>query len=620
MLLDADINSPYAIPNTALNFQGGSTLYIPAHLLAQSPTLGSMVLQQNALQFTDVSVDAGHVLVHYLFTGIYQCLKSKNSLSQDRLAAEFVTSVRVYNVAQTCILPSLVELAKDEIQKLGKNLQTALIFDLVKDAHPSPRTDDIWFNGYLKAQLRLFLEGPLKPLTGKKAEDQETMSINDLLFKSMFELYHESTVSLREGQNQALVQVSTNTVKQVEEQAPREAEEAAHKAEMGALETEEQTLGLPNVIAMEEEELAALKLKKVKRGRLSKKEGQRINDLQDSAETRAKEKAAQEAEQAACEEKEKSAEKTKAQAAREAEEATKEAAEKAAEKEIEAKGAAAIAEEECEIAQLLDKKHNSFMGLSSKLERRLSQLQAKAMERAEEQDAREAEEQPAPDARKKAAAITHPESTQWLHKESIEAKVLKEDTMRQKDSTPDVDFFGSWGIAKTDATKDDEIRLEAKAAQITDINTNQNDVANTEALGAIKEKEKKKEKNKKGKKSSNKSVATANPTPGVLEGCLQEKSNQNAKDESNMELDPYNFPVSKKDIVENKKVNIKPSASRSPSGDLTDAHNQEARADEDEAWSFWGLGNNKKAKNDTAAADQVSGLPLPLPTDDPKVR
>ncbi|KAH8124449.1 hypothetical protein LI328DRAFT_168558 [Trichoderma asperelloides] len=606
--------SPYAVPSIELYFQGGSTLYIPPHLLTQSHSLGSMVLQ-STLQFTDVSADAGHVLVHYLFTGTYQSLKLKRSSAQDCLAAEFLTSVRVYSVAQTYTLPPLVELAKNEIQKLGKNLPTALIFDLVKDAHLSLRTDDIWLSSYLKAQLRLFLESPLKPSAGIKAEDQATIPIMDLLFKSMFELYHENIISLRETQSHAFEQASTNTTKLVEEQAAKEVEEATREAETKTRKPEEQTVAPAalDVTTEEEKELAMLESKKAKKGRLLKTDEARRLELRENAKMRAKEKVAQEAEQAAAKESE-------AQAVREDKEAVKEATERAGQKDIEAKVIAEVAEEECEIARLLDKKHNSFMGLSSKLEKRLSQLQAKAIKRAEKQGTCESEYL-TQGSRKETAAIAHPETTHELYKQPVENEALTEDKMIQKDSALAVGSYGSWGIGEADAIKNDEIHVEAQAAQDIGISTSQDNVANAEPLGATPEKEKKTKKKKK-----NKSVAAVSPTPEILEDCLLEKTNRNTKNESNMELDPWGFSVREKRKAENKKSDVKPSASRSPSGDLTDTHNQEAAADEykmarleDEGWRFWGLGKNKKAESNTATAGQESVLPLPLPPRDPKV-
>ncbi|KAM0264133.1 hypothetical protein ACHAQJ_000878 [Trichoderma viride] len=166
---------------------------------------------QNSLQFVDVTPDAGHVLVHYLFTNTYQCLKPKHSSVQERLAAEFVTSIRVYTAAQTYILPSLVELAKGEVERLGKKLQAPIVFDSVRYACPSLSTNDIWLSSYLKTRLRLFLESSPEQLVGEIASEPKIMSISDILFKSMFELFHENTVLLREGYEQALGQASTGT-------------------------------------------------------------------------------------------------------------------------------------------------------------------------------------------------------------------------------------------------------------------------------------------------------------------------------------------------------------------------------------------------------------------------
>ncbi|KAL7800058.1 hypothetical protein V8C37DRAFT_363904 [Trichoderma ceciliae] len=188
--------SPYAVPSIGLCFQGDITLYVPIHLLAQSHKLESMHLQ-DALQFVDVSPDIGHVLIHYLFTGTYQCLKPKNGSLQEKVATEFITSVGVYNAAQAYALLPLVELAKAEIERLGNRLRAPLVFDLMRDAYPNPSTDDLWLNGYLKARLSLFLKSSPGSLVGEITGERKSMSISEILFESMFELLHEDTVLLR---------------------------------------------------------------------------------------------------------------------------------------------------------------------------------------------------------------------------------------------------------------------------------------------------------------------------------------------------------------------------------------------------------------------------------------
>jgi hypothetical protein len=193
--------------------------------------LESMNLQ-NTLYLVDVSLDTGHVLVHYLFTGTYQSLKHKNSPFGEKMAAEFVTSVRVYTAAQNYTLPPLVELAKGEIERLGKGLQASLLFDLVRDAYPSPGTDDIWFNSYLKAQLKLFLESSPKPLAGEITGERNTMSISDILFRNILELFHENTALLHEKQKEDPSQTSMNTVcLGLTPESPKEPTDAGSKKE-----------------------------------------------------------------------------------------------------------------------------------------------------------------------------------------------------------------------------------------------------------------------------------------------------------------------------------------------------------------------------------------------------
>lgn len=182
-------------------FSGGDKLYVSPHLLCQSPKLESLYLD-NTLELLDVSKDAGHVLVHHLITGTYQSLKLMYLGPEQELAAEFLTSVRVYTAAKTYSLPSLVELAKAEIERLGERLQVSLAFDLMRDAYPNPDTDDVWLNSYLKNRLKLFLEdGFTDTLVDEVAVRRNAVSVSDILFKSLLELLRDNAVSPHEEFN-----------------------------------------------------------------------------------------------------------------------------------------------------------------------------------------------------------------------------------------------------------------------------------------------------------------------------------------------------------------------------------------------------------------------------------
>jgi len=86
-------------------------------------------------------------------------------------------------------LPSLEELAKFEIERLGDGLYFPVIIDLVRIAYPHPSADDTWFSDYLKSGLELLLRNPSGLSDcGVPNTERKTLSVSDLLFKSLVEL------------------------------------------------------------------------------------------------------------------------------------------------------------------------------------------------------------------------------------------------------------------------------------------------------------------------------------------------------------------------------------------------------------------------------------------------
>ncbi|KAI1505997.1 hypothetical protein F5X99DRAFT_176979 [Biscogniauxia marginata] len=112
------------------------------------------------LHLAQILGGAGHVLVHYLFTSMYECLKPRGSSCYEKDAAEFATCVRVYAVARDYELPDLEGLARGEIEKLGNPLQVMEILDVLKHALPNLSVDDMWLRNYLKSLVRPFIDNP----------------------------------------------------------------------------------------------------------------------------------------------------------------------------------------------------------------------------------------------------------------------------------------------------------------------------------------------------------------------------------------------------------------------------------------------------------------------------
>ncbi|EWZ78102.1 hypothetical protein FOWG_17579 [Fusarium oxysporum f. sp. lycopersici MN25] len=74
------------------------------------------------LRLEDVSQNAGHVLVHFLYTGKYQTLQVDTPDLRDRLAAQFRTCLQVYAASKTYKLHNLQGLIQIELEQLGQKV------------------------------------------------------------------------------------------------------------------------------------------------------------------------------------------------------------------------------------------------------------------------------------------------------------------------------------------------------------------------------------------------------------------------------------------------------------------------------------------------------------------
>jgi hypothetical protein len=114
--------------------------------------------EQTTIEGTSES--SGHALVHYLYTGNYQALRSKEDSPAQRRIADMETSIQVYATARAYQLTRLEELAKSEIERLGRDMADESILSAVKDAYPSLRADDTWMAAYLLARMETLLKTP----------------------------------------------------------------------------------------------------------------------------------------------------------------------------------------------------------------------------------------------------------------------------------------------------------------------------------------------------------------------------------------------------------------------------------------------------------------------------
>ncbi|KAK8121515.1 RNA-dependent RNA polymerase SHL2 [Apiospora kogelbergensis] len=173
--------SPYASSTVTVALNDGTTFYVPKLILDQFPQLSSLCAAATQRE--------AHVVVHYLLADTYQCLKSRGSSHDERLAAEFTIGVSVYTLARVYQLPSLADVAKSEAEKVGTELSVSTIFNLVYTTSTESVKGDPWPSDYLKSRLRAFLEQPTVARNGPVGQSKRNAEfIDDSLLAKLLDL------------------------------------------------------------------------------------------------------------------------------------------------------------------------------------------------------------------------------------------------------------------------------------------------------------------------------------------------------------------------------------------------------------------------------------------------
>ncbi|CAJ0550263.1 Ff.00g101930.m01.CDS01 [Fusarium sp. VM40] len=131
------IESPYGSEICAVYFHEGP-LYINRELLRQSNALFSAVTEAKPFPFNskhvnlkDITLETGHVIIHYLVTNTYQCLKSRAEALETRNVEEFCTATNVYTAAVSLSLNQLRELAREELVRLGDKMELSTLIKVM---------------------------------------------------------------------------------------------------------------------------------------------------------------------------------------------------------------------------------------------------------------------------------------------------------------------------------------------------------------------------------------------------------------------------------------------------------------------------------------------------------
>lgn len=170
---------------------------LPIDILRQCPKMSSLLegsLTSETIHLKDVNEAVGHVIVHFLHTGIYQCLQPDDCPPLEKKIIELRTSVRVYVAARAYELPVLAKLASLETEILSDDLDLPTIIDVFDEAYPRPPVDDAWISEYLKSRIGGLLSQPRPFCVGNKYK-QNTTSIAQICVQSLMDICQAKSAS-----------------------------------------------------------------------------------------------------------------------------------------------------------------------------------------------------------------------------------------------------------------------------------------------------------------------------------------------------------------------------------------------------------------------------------------
>ncbi|KAK7213039.1 hypothetical protein V2G26_020217 [Clonostachys chloroleuca] len=178
------LQSPYSSKACALFFGDEGPIYVHRKLLDASPKL---VPKNGRLDFDNIPIDVGHILVHFLLTKEYQYLGLRRQ-TNDEVLDEFNTALLACSAAQSLELPALSLLAKEQLEVVGNQLKLTSIVRAIEALRPSPINIP-----EVAAYLKLRIERLVKSFssdTSRVLSDElaEPTSASEVLLRCILEL------------------------------------------------------------------------------------------------------------------------------------------------------------------------------------------------------------------------------------------------------------------------------------------------------------------------------------------------------------------------------------------------------------------------------------------------
>ncbi|KAF1828446.1 hypothetical protein BDW02DRAFT_652053 [Decorospora gaudefroyi] len=180
--------------------------YLPEVLLQRLENIPSRDPWTHEIHLVDVDASIGHVLIHFLHTGVYQTLNDEyvedaENTHKTFVRNEFQTAVLALEAAKKYRVPGLQELAQIELERRGKEMCLCDAVRAIREEFiAGPPDEHAWLRDFVSKKVRWTFEQDPPMLSAPDFfENIESPTLVRLLAQVIVGLYSEEVDKLRKG-------------------------------------------------------------------------------------------------------------------------------------------------------------------------------------------------------------------------------------------------------------------------------------------------------------------------------------------------------------------------------------------------------------------------------------
>jgi hypothetical protein len=193
--------TPFTIHNTVLG---------QSAVLAAKLDPGSMAKQHMLLPELDETT--AHTLVHYMYTGKYQCLQKSPRIETSAISG-YQAGTCVYCAAARYQLAELIDLAKEKILSFGKEVGISDVLAMARDhAFPLLPEDDTWYPAYLEDVIKSAMAKDPEPFRRPEfiTQVEGSSRLLQVVWKTVVNNYASATVVPQVKDDTPIVQAASD--------------------------------------------------------------------------------------------------------------------------------------------------------------------------------------------------------------------------------------------------------------------------------------------------------------------------------------------------------------------------------------------------------------------------